>query len=344
MAAFNIISSTPPSVILNPQHPRYSKDAAASVFKLGGVEYLMKREVAQITGRRKEVSACWKYGVAIVRKHDNKQFYYCYDCERDKKKQPLLVLYGTSPARHHMKNVHNRDPDTGNKLVKEAAKGAVYQLVEQKDYDTFKALLIRWFVCCQLAFFMLENTIFRDLIVYLNTALGGLLPKARSTLRTWIMAEYDSQKEALKEELKESNSKVHISFDIWTAGSWIGIISVWAYWVANGQRQRRLLAFRRIYRSHDGDNQAAIVLEVLEEYAISHRVGYFVCDNATSNDSTVALILKTLELALSTQQASRRRLRCFGHIVNLAARTLLDPSSAKLEVAARQLDFDEDAI
>jgi hypothetical protein len=105
-----------------------------------------------------------------------------------------------------MKSFHNRDPDTGNKLVKEATKGAVYQLVEQKDYNTFKALLIRWFVCCQLAFFMLENTIFRDLVLYLNAALGGLLPKARSTLRTWIMAEYDSKKEALKEELKASDS------------------------------------------------------------------------------------------------------------------------------------------
>jgi hypothetical protein len=42
--------------------------------------------------------------------------------------------------------------------------------------------------------------------LYLNAALGGLLPKARSTLRTWIMAEYDSKKEALKEELKASDS------------------------------------------------------------------------------------------------------------------------------------------
>jgi hypothetical protein len=242
-----------------------------------------------------------------------------------------------------MKSVHNRDPDTGKKLEKEVIKGAVYNLVEQKNYDVFKGLLIRWFVCCQLAFFMLENTIFRDFIVYLNAALGGLLPKATSTLRKWIMAEYELKKEALKEELEASNSKIHISFDIWTAGSWIGIISIWAYWVADSQRQRRLLALRRIYRSHDGDNQAAIVLEVLREYGIEQRVGYFVCDNATSNDSAVALILKELEPGLSTQQATQRRLRCFGHIINLAARALLDPSNAELEVAAGELDF-EDAL
>jgi hypothetical protein len=148
MATFTIITSAPPAVILNPQHPEYSEDAAASTFKLKGVKYLLKKEVARIAPNRKEVSECWKHGVAIVRKHDKKQFYYCYDCKRDKKPQTLPVLCGTSAARYHMKSFHNRDPDTGNKLVKEATKGAVYQLVEQKDYNTFKALLIRWFVCC----------------------------------------------------------------------------------------------------------------------------------------------------------------------------------------------------
>jgi hypothetical protein len=54
------------------------------------------------------------------------------------------------------------------------------------------------------------------------------------------------------------------------------------------------------------------------------------------------LILKELEPALSPQQATGRRLRCFGYIVNLAARALLDPSSAELEVAAGELE--EDAV
>ena len=336
----SILTSVAPAIILDPHNPGYCKDAVSSTFKVNGIEYILKREVARIGGARKEVSKCWKYGRALVRTEDKKEYYYCLECERNKRPQTLPKLNGTAAGRYHMKNAHNRDPDTGDKIVKEAVKGAVYQLVERKNYDVFKELLIRWFVCCQLAFFMLENTIFRELVVYLNAALGGLLPRARSTLRRWIMDEYNSRKEALKEELAVSASKIHISFDIWTAGSWIGVISVWAYWVAEGQRERRLLAFRRIYGSHDGDNQAAAILEVLEEYGISKRVGYFVCDNATSNDSAVALILRTLEPALSTQQATGRRLRCFGHIINLAARALLDPSSAELKVAAGELEDD----
>jgi hypothetical protein len=208
--------------------------------------------------------------------------------------------------------------------------------------DTFKALLIRWIVCCQLAFYMLENTAFRDLVAYLNAALGALLPKARATLRKWIIAEYDDRKIILKTELQESVSKIHISFDVWTAGNWIGIISIWGYWVNSaGQRQRRLLAFRRIYRSHSGDNQAAIILEVLQEYNITSNTGYFVCDNASSNDAAVTSILQHLEPGISTAEVTARRLRCIGHIINLSARSLLDPSGSELVIAARELEIDD---
>ena len=101
-------------------------------------------------------------------------------------------------------------------------------------------------------------------------------------------------------------------------------------------RQRRLLAFRRIYRSHSGENQAAIILEVLEEYSINkaQKIGWFVCDNASSNDAAVAAVLKALELAMSEEEMFGRRLRCLGHIINLSARSLR-------VVAASELDIDD---
>jgi hypothetical protein len=245
-----------------------------------------------------------------------------------------------------MRTVYLRNPDTGDVVSpQELLKGpkqVVYSLVETKDINTFKVLLIRWFVCCQLAFFMLENSVFRELIVWLNTALGALLPAAQSTLRRWIIAEYEERKTVLKAELQASISKIHISFDIWTAGNWIGIISVWAYWIDDaGNRQRRLLAFRRIYRSHSGDNQAAILLEVLNEFEITTTIGYFVCDNASSNDAAVATMLTELELGLLAVEITARRLRCIGHIINLSARSLLDPSRSELVIAAEELEIDE---
>jgi hypothetical protein len=108
-----------------------------------------------------------------------------------------------------------------------------------------------------------------------------------------------------------------------------------------GERQRRLLAFRRIYRSHSGENQAAVILKVLEEYNISSDIGYFVSDNHGANDYAITIVLKELDPAITTAQIEGRRLRCFGHIINLAAQALLDPSAYELTVAITELEMDE---
>lgn len=52
---------------------------------------------------------------------------------------------------------------------------------------------------------------------------------------------------------------------------------------------------------------------------IADRVGYFVADNDSPNDTAVAAICRELNLA----NPARRRLRCLGHIINLSAKDLL---------------------
>lgn len=334
-------------LILNPRNPAYCKDAIPSPLVIKGVQYVRKKDVATVGEPRKESSKVWLFGEALLRRQDKRRFYYCYDCEDKGLNQPLLVIDGTSSARHHMSSVHHRNPATGvvDAAAQKVDNQAVYCVVNKTDMKDFKEKLVMWLVVCQLAFFMLENSVFRDLLNCLNVALAAYLPKASATIRKWTISEYEQKKKALIKELAASISSINISFDIWTAGNWIGVISVWAYWIdAAGERQRRILAFRRIYRSHSGDNQAATLLEVLEEYEITHNVGYFVCDNASSNDAAVSAVLKALKPAISAVDITARRLRCIGHIINLSARSLLDPSGSELAIATEELDFEETAV
>jgi hypothetical protein len=332
----------PPKLILDPYNDGYCANTVPASLKINNVAYLRKAEVAHVHEERERRAACWKYGEALIRINDKKEVYYCWLCERVNKPQKLPVLNGSRAGNYHLLHIHQIDclkNDTSD------AATTFKELVVKKDFNVFRRLLIHWFVFCQLAFFMLENMLFRDLVKYLNASLGVLLPKARATLRKWIMDEYSEYKDNLKKELTRSLTKIHLSFDIWTAGSWIGVISIWAYWIdRRGERQRRLLAFRRIYRSHDGDNQAEIVLEVLEEYEIAAKVGYFVCDNATSNDNAVAIILKQLDERITAPEITSRRLRCLGHIINLAARSLLQPTYAEAITTAEELDIDESTL
>ena len=55
-------------------------------------------------------------------------------------------------------------------------------------------------------------------------------------------------------------------------------------------------------------------------------LGYFVLDNVSLNDTCVQEILKQLRLNLDLK---KRRLCCFGYIVNLAAKAFLFSEEAK---------------
>lgn len=48
-----------------------------------------------------------------------------------------------------------------------------------------------------------------------------------------------------------------------------------------------MLAFRRVQGSLSGQNITQTVAQVFQEYEIKDQIGYFVLDNAESNDTVV---------------------------------------------------------
>ena len=85
----------------------------------------------------------------------------------------------------------------------------------------------------------------------------------------------------------------------------------------------RLLALRRLHGRHGGENQAALLIQIIKEFEITDRLGYFVTDNAFNNDTAVDIVLRTCLPTLTAAQRHQRRLRCWGHILNLAAKAFL---------------------
>jgi hypothetical protein len=94
-----------------------------------------------------------------------------------------------------------------------------------------------------------------------------------------------------------------------------------------------LLGLHRLRGPHSGENIAEAVLEVIRKYELTgDMIGWFVLDNARSNDTCVAEILKALGI---DDTVERRRLRCLGHIINLAAKAFLfgpDPNDVEKEI------------
>ena len=100
----------------------------------------------------------------------------------------------------------------------------------------------------------------------------------------------------------------------------MAILGIVAHFMnSNYMNEALLLALCQIKGTHSGQNIAKAVINTLRTYQIS-RLSYFICDNAQSNDTALLNILKLYGLA---EEKDRRRLRCLGHIVNLAAQAFL---------------------
>jgi hypothetical protein len=81
---------------------------------------------------------------------------------------------------------------------------------------------------------------------------------------------------------------------------------------------------KEIVGEHSGENMSKYVLEVLIQYNIIKNLGYFVIDNAPDNN----IMMASLSLALQRDfrlnyNPIYYRIRCQGHIINLAVKSFL---------------------
>ena len=67
----------------------------------------------------------------------------------------------------------------------------------------------------------------------------------------------------------------------------------------NNEVKTVLLAVKQIHGNHSGENQSKTVLTVIERFNLSNLLGYFVDDNATTNNSCVREIIQYFYLQLS---------------------------------------------
>lgn len=79
-----------------------------------------------------------------------------------------------------------------------------------------------------------------------------------------------------------------------------------------------MLSLPELKVSHSGENIAAQILEILKSYEIFDKVGYITLDNAANMDTAAEEIAEALGVTLG-----KRRVRCFGHVLNLVVKALL---------------------
>lgn len=65
----------------------------------------------------------------------------------------------------------------------------------------------------------------------------------------------------------------------------MAMMAVVCHYIDQSDKSRtRLIALRRLRGSHLGENMSKLLVEVIQEFGFDDRLGYFVADNAESND------------------------------------------------------------
>jgi len=197
------------------------------------------------------------------------------------------------------------------------------------DLTNFRRNLTKWIVVSRQAFLVIEEPCFREMISGLSMDAAEILPKSSNTTRNWTVKEFKRQKTFLMERFTQSRSRIHLSMDIWTTPtrdrSYLGIVGNWVD--ADFEIQNTLIALPAIEGQHTGTNIAEVTFNVTENYGISKQIGYCMLDSATNNDTALdnfhSLLVSNYGEEAIPIQPTERRLRCIGHIINLAAKSLL---------------------
>ncbi|KAL5603678.1 hypothetical protein FOVSG1_006428 [Fusarium oxysporum f. sp. vasinfectum] len=180
----------------------------------------------------------------VVGNREKGDFWLCNQC--DKKKEIslyALVNSGTSGALRHLRKDHDLligevDSETiesepprqrqRQRTVLDLQRQAAERLaIPKPKAELFKELLLRWIVDADVPFSAVEHPDFRKLLGLSNEELvDELLPRSGVTIRSWLEAEYRSQKELLRSQLTTSMYKKHLTFDLWTSPQKYALLGV----------------------------------------------------------------------------------------------------------------------
>jgi hypothetical protein len=85
------------------------------------------------------------------------------------------------------------------------------------------------------------------------------------------------------------------------------------------QAKSLLLGLKEVEGSYLSENLAASYLPVITDFNLNGKIGHFISDNVGSNNLAIEAFCKELKL----KNLTARRLKCLGHIINLAAKAFL---------------------
>ncbi len=183
--------------------------------------------------------------------------------------------------------------------------------------ETLEYFYICYTVNANAPFSQVENLDFRVLLQYINPAANNALPYSQNKIQFRVMELYVEGKRRVSFMLQPALSSIHITCDAWTTPNHLVALDVVSHFTSEKVLLRELLlSLSEQEGSHSGQNQARLVLKTLTSYKIRNRLGHFVMNDASTNDTLMEYIAENLEDEGIAYDPRQHSLRCNGHIIN----------------------------
>jgi hypothetical protein len=303
----------------------------------------LPKYVKPVASQRSRKSWIYRHGYRVSALKDPSRLYFiCRYCHKHKVTDAGLggiyeTTHSTSSAQRHLelpKRGHGHQAPNKTALVAKTtliqhmlkdSNSSVLQRVanELAGFNTqrFRLAAVAWLVENNHPLSEFEAPAFRRLIAAANPQAEAALWTSHMSVSRYVVRLYDHLKPRVVQQLSQALSKVHLSFDGWTTkGGKRGFLGIVAHYVdSKGDLQDLPIALPQLTGAHSGKRMAEVIIKTLQDFNItSQSIGYFVLDNASNNDSTVATLAQKYSL-----NAVHRRLRCGPHTLNLIGQTLL---------------------
>lgn len=303
--------------------------------------------------RRTQADEIWSHsrkhvpGLEPERCEVGRRLWYCKVC-------PSYSVSSTSGARGHMASVHSvvvsdelmrgvkkakyhdvRQMLSKQALAKQEEASHVDKLVLQAAADPtlVKAAWIRLLIRHDLPHNSVSWPELHTFVHTINHMASGILPTSSATVRSSITATFKQKQKLVRDVVHGAKSRIHITTDTWHSPASTEFQAINAHFVdGHGRLRKALLNLVELGSGHSGEAVAEHVIHTLEFYGVKDRLGFLTGDNHGANDTLCRAIARNL----GDWNPVDNRLRCLGHIINLAVQAFLFAKSEEAVAEAER--------
>ncbi|KAG9765707.1 hypothetical protein KCU73_g314, partial [Aureobasidium melanogenum] len=275
----------------------------------------------------------WLHGERVSAKADPSiRYFLCRQCFEAR---PSIVRFydvsnQTSGALKHLEQKHNLTK-AGLKVVPAKRRNPfeIAQRVEQARNETinpdeWQARFIKWVVMDNISLRQASPLHLHELFECTHPSAREIHYTSHNSIRKLIQVSVEQARPQVVQKLHMARSRISFSFDAWSSRSHLPFLGIYAHFIDEDYRLATcLLALKYLEGRHTGERLGTVLFEVLTTYDLTGKIGWFVADNASSNDTTLRKLSQLTQLELPEQ-----RLRCLGHVLNLACQAMLHGTNA----------------